>query len=77
MANYLGIAQQVINYAMKNGNKNGMVNAPWRDAAIQAIINGDAKIGQELANNIVSSYGYSSQQEAAQSWLQSRFNNRR
>ena len=74
--NYLGIAQQVLNAALRSGNQNGMVNAPWRDAAIQAIQNGDAKTGQELANNIVQSYGFSSPQEAAQSWFQNRFQRR-
>lgn len=72
MANSLQIAQQILNLALQNQDKNSMVNAPWRDSAIQAIQNGDTQNGQMLANNIVKSFGYSSQQEALQSFIQGR-----
>ena len=64
-------AQQVLNLAMRTSNNGSMVNTPWRDAAIQAIQNGDAQTGQQLADNIIKSYGFSSQQEAIQSFIQS------
>lgn len=70
MANSLQIAQQILNLALQNQDKNSMVNAPWRDSAIKAIQNGDAQNGQMLANNIVKSFGFSSQQEALQSFIQ-------
>lgn len=72
MPNSLQIAQQILNVALQNQDKGAMVNAPWRDSAIQAIQNGDAQNGQMLANNLVKSFGFSSQQEALQSFIQGR-----
>lgn len=65
----LSAAQQVLKVAMQTSDKGSMVNTPWRDAAIQAIQNGDEKSGRALAENIVKSYGYSSPQEALQAYF--------
>lgn len=72
MNNPLNIAQQVLNLALQNKDRNSMVNTPWRDSAIQAIQSGNAQVGQQLADNIVKSYGFSSQQEALQAFFQGR-----
>lgn len=69
MANMLNIAQQVLSVALQNSNRGSMVNTPWRDAAINAIKNGDAASGQQLADNLVHSFGFSSQQEALNSYF--------
>lgn len=72
MSNMLQAAQQVLKLAMQNQDKGSMVNTPWRDAAINAIQTGDAQNGQALAENIIKSYGFSSPQEALQSFVQNR-----
>ena len=66
----LGYAQQFIGQVIANNMQNSMVNAPWKDSAIQAIQNGDQKTGQELAQNILQSYGFSSPEEAIRVGLQ-------
>lgn len=70
MNNLLSSAQQFIGQIIMNNLQQNMVNAPWRDAAIQAIQNGDQKSGQELAQNIIQSYGFSSPEEAVRQGLQ-------
>lgn len=72
MSNMVQVAQQILNVALQNKDRGSMVNTPWRDAAIQAIQTGDATNGQQLATNIVKSCGFSSMQDALQSFLQSR-----
>lgn len=68
--NLLGYAQQFIGQVIQNNMQNNMLNAPWRDAAIQAIQSGDQQTGQQLAANIMQSCGFSSPQEAIQVGLQ-------
>lgn len=70
MNNLLTAAQQFIGQVVQNRMQQNMVNAPWRDAAIQAIQNGDQQKGQQLAQNILQSYGFSSPEEAIQVGLQ-------
>lgn len=55
MANpVLTLAQRVIQRG--SGNMSNQ-NAPWAQAAINAIMNGDAQAGQQIANNLCQSYG--------------------
>lgn len=70
--NPLQMAQQFMNQVIQNKATNNLTNAPWKQAAIDAITSGDQKKGEELANNILQSYGFSSPQEAIQSYLQNR-----
>lgn len=70
MNNLLAAAQQVIGQIVMNNLQRNMVNAPWRDAAIQAIQSGDEQTGQQLAQNIMQSYGFSSPEEAIRQGLQ-------
>lgn len=42
-------------------NQNRIPNTPWKDAAINAIMNGDANAGMQLANNLCNSNGVSVQ----------------
>lgn len=72
MSNALQVAQQVLNVALQNNNRGSMVNTPWKDSAIQAIQNGDSQKGRMLADNIVKSYGYSSPEDALQSFFRGR-----
>lgn len=65
MANMLQIAQMIAAKRFQNGeNMQGL--PPWGAAAIQAIMNGDAQTGQQLANNILSSYGTTQDQVVQQ-----------
>lgn len=70
MDNLLSAAQQFIGQVIQNNLQNNMANVPWRDAALNAIQNGDQKAGKQLAQNIMQSYGFSSPQEAVQKGLQ-------
>lgn len=70
MNNLLASAQQFIGQVLLNNMQNNMVNAPWRDSAIQAIQNGDQQTGQQLAQNIIQSCGFSSPEEAVRQGLQ-------
>ena len=70
MNNLLTAAQQFIGQVMINNLQKNMVNAPWKDAALQAIQNGDQQAGQQLAQNIMQSYGFSSPEEAVRQGLQ-------
>ena len=42
--------------AMIRNNPN-LPNTPWAQAGVNAILNGDAKAGEQLANNILNSMG--------------------
>lgn len=64
------MAQQFLGQVFSNNLQQNMVNAPWKDAAIQAIQNGDQQTGQQLAQNILQSYGFSSPEEAVRQGLQ-------
>lgn len=64
--NFLQAAQQFIGQAVQNNIVDRMANVPWKQEAINAIMSGDQAKGQELANNILQSYGFSSPEEAVQ-----------
>lgn len=42
--------------AMIRNNPN-LPNTPWTQAGVNAILNGDAKAGEQLANNILQTVG--------------------
>lgn len=48
----------------KNSNK--IPNTPWAQAAVNAIMNGDAQVGEQLANNLCQSNGVSKEQALQQ-----------
>lgn len=68
--NLLQAAQQFVGQVVQNGAERNMTNAPWKGAAIDAIMSGDQKRGTELANNILQSYGFSSPEEAIRQGIQ-------
>lgn len=68
--NILQAAQQFVGQVVQNNVVNKMANVPWKQEAINAIMSGDQAKGQELANNIMKSYGFSSPEEAIQQGLQ-------
>ena len=45
MSKMLNFAQQLV-----NANRNNIPNAPWAEAAINAVMNGDAKAGEQIAD---------------------------
>ena len=57
MSKLLNFAQGLV-----RANQNNMPNAPWRDAAINAIMSGNAQAGQQIANNIMQSMGMTKEQ---------------
>ncbi len=64
MANpMIQMAQAVLQKGM-NQMPNG--NAPWAAAAINAIMTGDEKTGQQIANNLCQSMGLTPEQAVAQ-----------
>lgn len=69
-SNFLQAAQQFVGQAVQNNIVNRMANVPWKQEAINAIMSGDKAKGQELANNIMQSYGFSSPEEAVRQGLQ-------
>lgn len=69
MSNLLQAAQKFIGDAVKNNATGQMVNVPWKQAAIDAIMSGDQAKGQQLANNVLQSYGYKSEEEAIQKFI--------
>ena len=56
MNNIMNFAQNMV-----RTNRN-VPNTPWAQAAIQAILNGDQKAGEQLANNICHSMGVTKEQ---------------
>lgn len=70
MSNLVQAAQQFMGQVIQNNLQNNMIDAPWKDTAIQAIQNGDQQTGQQLAQNIIQSYGFSSPEEAVRIGLQ-------
>lgn len=70
MSNLLSAAQQFMGQIIQNKMQNQLENAPWRDAAINAIQTGDQKTCQGLAENIIKSCGFSSPEEAIQKGLE-------
>ena len=57
MSKMLNFAQQLVNV-----NRNNVPNAPWAEAAINAVMNGDAKAGEQIANNLMQSMGMNKEQ---------------
>lgn len=57
MSKLLNFAQGLV-----RANQNNMPNAPWKDAAINAIMSGDAQAGQQIANNLMQSMGMTKEQ---------------
>lgn len=57
MSKMLNFAQRLV-----QTNQNNLPNAPWKDAAINAILSGDAQAGQQIANNIMQSMGMTKEQ---------------
>lgn len=57
MSKMLNFAQRLV-----QTNQNNLPNVPWRDAAINAIMSGDAQAGQQIANNIMQSMGMTKEQ---------------
>ena len=52
--NLLYFAQRMI-----QSNQNRIPNTPWAHAAVNAIMNGDANAGQQIAQNLCNSNGVS------------------
>ena len=52
--NLLYFAQRMI-----QSNQNRIPNTPWAQAAVNAIMNGDANAGQQIAQNLCNSNGVS------------------
>lgn len=75
--NLLSAAQQFIGQVVSNNLQESMMNAPWKDTAIQAIQTGDQQTGQQLAQNIMQSYGFSTPEEAIRVGLQNLSGGRR
>lgn len=48
---------QMLNFAQQliKTNQNNIPNVPWRDAAINVILSGDAEAGQQMAQNLMQS----------------------
>ena len=57
MSKMLNFAQQLV-----NTNRNNIPNAPWAEAAINAVMNGDTKAGEQIANNLMQSMGMNKEQ---------------
>lgn len=55
---------QILNFAQQlvKTNQNNIPDAPWRDAAINAILSGDAQAGQQMAQNLMQSMGMTKEQ---------------
>lgn len=68
--NLLQYAQQFVGSILQNKAEGNLQNTPWKESALNAIMSGDQKTGQELAQNILNSYGFSSPEEAVQQGLQ-------
>lgn len=64
MANsMIALAQRVLQQGAGNIPNQ---NAPWAQAAINAIMNGDAQTGQQIADNLCQSYGLTRDQALSQ-----------
>lgn len=74
--NLLQAAQQFVGQIVQNGLQKNLQQTPWSDAAIQAIQNGDHQKGQQLAQNIIQSCGFSSPEEAVRIGLQNLSSNK-
>lgn len=70
MANLLKAAQDFMGQVVSNNADKNLANVPWKKAAIDAILSGDQAKGEQLANNLLKSYGFSSPEEAVKQGLQ-------
>ena len=43
-------------------NQDNIPNAPWKEAAINAILSGDAQAGQQMAQNLMQTMGMTKEQ---------------
>lgn len=68
--NLLQAAQQFVGQVVQNKAEQNMMNVPWKQAALNAIMNGDQNKGKELADNVMRSYGFSSPEEAVRQGIQ-------
>ena len=68
MSKLLNFAQGLV-----RANQNNMPNTPWKDAAINAIMSGDAQAGQQIANNLMQSMGMTKEQMIEQAKKQFNF----
>lgn len=68
--NLLQYAQQFIGSVIQNKADGNLQNTPWKQSALNAIMSGDQAKGEELAQNIMKTYGFSSPQEAIQKGLE-------
>lgn len=59
----------VLAQRMIQNNRGNITNAPWAQAAINAIMTGDNAAGAKIADNLCQSYGIS-RQEAVQQAIQ-------
>lgn len=57
----LELAQIIAKKKIQN-NPSILEKIPWAQAGISAVLNGDAKAGTEIANNICQSYGSTPEQ---------------
>lgn len=64
--NLFQAAQNFIGNVQKNNAEGNLMNVPWKQAAISAIMSGDQAKCKELAQNVMKSYGFSSPEEAVQ-----------
>lgn len=51
---------------MIQANQGNIPNTPWAQAAVNAIMNGDDKMGMQIADNLCQSYGMTRQQAVQQ-----------
>ena len=55
---------QMLNFAQQliKTNQGNIPNAPWKEAAINAILSGDAQAGQQMAQNLMQTMGMTKEQ---------------
>lgn len=60
--------QQLLTLAQRmiQSNRNKIPNTPWAQAAVNAIMTGNAQAGEQLANNLCQSNGVSKEQALQQ-----------
>lgn len=68
--NFLQAAQQFVGNLVSRNMEANLMNTPWKNEAIRAIMSGDQEKGEQLARNILQSYGFSSPEEAVQKGLE-------
>lgn len=55
---------QMLNFVQQlvKTNQDNIPNAPWKEAAINAILSGDAQTGQQMAQNLMQTMGMTKEQ---------------